>query len=178
MVREAVMNMLQNSFADARILELFAGSGAFGIEALSRGAAELIMVENHPRALEALRFNLEVALSRLRKNDQHPRAQIVPRDLKKSLEQLLREGPYDVVWADPPYHQVAEWIKILGPVLPQLLNEGGIFALESDEPGHRALEAFIEESSLWQFNRQKSYGQTFVDIIERQRTELPPDSKE
>src|SRR5215471_15845525 len=58
-VREAIFSSLGDLVIGARVLDLFAGSGAFGIEALSRGAAEAVFVDNHPKSVEAIRLNLE-----------------------------------------------------------------------------------------------------------------------
>jgi 16S rRNA (guanine(966)-N(2))-methyltransferase RsmD len=58
MVREAAFSSLAELVADARVLDLFAGSGAYGIEALSRGAGDAIFVDDHPKSIETIRFNL------------------------------------------------------------------------------------------------------------------------
>src|ERR1700756_3786637 len=58
MVREAAFSALGDMVVGARVLDLFAGSGAYGIEALSRGAAEAVFVDNHPKSVESINFNL------------------------------------------------------------------------------------------------------------------------
>jgi 16S rRNA (guanine966-N2)-methyltransferase len=94
-VRETLFSMLVSrlgSFEDLRVADLFAGSGALGLEALSRGAAEATFVENEPQALAAIRRNAE----KLRAGD---RVQIIA----GSALALPRSKPFDLIFADPPY---------------------------------------------------------------------------
>jgi 16S rRNA (guanine966-N2)-methyltransferase len=95
--REAWMSVLHPSLPDARVLDLFAGSGALGLEALSRGAAEATFVENDPRAIAALRKNL-VTLGAT------DRATIVRADAVRFVK-TLTAGAFDIAFADPPYEQ-------------------------------------------------------------------------
>ena len=94
-VREAWFSILQRSIRGARVLDLYAGSGALGLEALSRGAATADFVELHRAALVALRANVKT-LSVV------DRATIHRREALKFAEQL-HPGQYDVAFADPPY---------------------------------------------------------------------------
>jgi 16S rRNA (guanine966-N2)-methyltransferase len=89
------MTMLAPHLADARILDLFAGSGALGLEALSRGAASCDFVENGPAALHALKAN--VAALRVR-----TRVRIFDRDAIPFVERIT-DVRYDIAFADPPY---------------------------------------------------------------------------
>lgn len=96
-VREAWMSALSPALPGARVLDLFAGSGALGLEALSRGAEHATFVENAPAALRVLRANLQALGA-------EPRAEVVRRDaLRFAAEQ--EAGAYDVALADPPYGQ-------------------------------------------------------------------------
>jgi 16S rRNA (guanine966-N2)-methyltransferase len=109
-VRDAWMTELQGELEGIRVLELFAGSGALGIEALSRGARYADFVENHPAALHALKANI-VAL-RLKE-----KARVFKQDAIAYMRKLP-EGQYDLVLADPPYgsekaNLVAErWLEV------------------------------------------------------------------
>jgi 16S rRNA (guanine966-N2)-methyltransferase len=94
-VRAAMLDALEPDLAGARILDLFAGTGALGIEAISRGAARADFVETRPSSLHALRAN--VALFRLR-----DRTRIFKRDALPFAGALL-EDAYDIAFADPPY---------------------------------------------------------------------------
>lgn len=91
------MSIIQPSLADARVLDLFAGSGALGLEALSRGAADVTFVEDDPRALAALRKNVEA----LGAGD---RVTVVRGDAVRFVKGL-EAAAYDVAFADPPYEK-------------------------------------------------------------------------
>lgn len=108
-VRETLFNWLAPIVPGARCLDLFAGSGALGLEALSRGAAEVVFVEQHPLAARALRENL----TRLKATD----AQV---EQMEAIAWLRRSGtPFEVVLLDPPFGQ-----GLLEPVCA-LLETGG-----------------------------------------------------
>lgn len=94
-VRAMLLDMLAAEIADARVLDLFAGTGALGLEALSRGARSADFVECEPDSLHALRAN--VAALRLRE-----RTRIFKRDAIPFAEALGRDS-YDIAFADPPY---------------------------------------------------------------------------
>jgi 16S rRNA (guanine966-N2)-methyltransferase len=99
-VREAWMSMLQPELPDSHVLDLFAGSGALGLEALSRGAARATFVERAPAALRVLQLNID----KLGAQDQ---ATIVRGDAIRFLETLAPLA-YDLALADPPYgHELA-----------------------------------------------------------------------
>lgn len=95
-VREAVFNALESrgELRDARVLDLYAGSGALGLEALSRGASEALFVENDRKAVEILRTNVaEIGLG----------GWIRSGTVEVVLTQEIPAAPFDVVFADPPY---------------------------------------------------------------------------
>ncbi len=94
-VREAWMSIVQTSLPGARVLDLFAGSGALGLEALSRGAASVDFVELAPRSLTTLRANAELL-------DAGPAATIHRVDATQYAKGLEAHA-YDVAFADPPY---------------------------------------------------------------------------
>ena len=94
-VRSALLDLLEADLGGARVLDLFAGTGALGLEALSRGAARADFVETRPSSLHALRAN--VALLRLR-----DRTRIFKRDALP-FAGALEADAYDVAFADPPY---------------------------------------------------------------------------
>jgi len=94
-VREAVLDMLAADLKDARVLDLFAGTGAVGLEAISRGAKSADFVETRPSSLHALRAN--IALLRLRE-----KTRVFKRDALPFAAALAPDS-YDIVFADPPY---------------------------------------------------------------------------
>ncbi len=101
-VREALFGILdaQGKIAGARVLDLYAGTGALGLEAISRGAAHATFVESSRGAIAALRANLAA----LRVAD---RARVVESSVERADAQLAREAPFDLVLVDPPYVDVS-----------------------------------------------------------------------
>lgn len=151
-VREAVFNSLGSMGAvqGASVLDLFAGSGALGIEALSRGAEHCTFCEVDPDAVVALRDNL----SRTRTAGS---AKVVTGDSMVLLSSggLPASAAVDLVLADPPY-AFERWGELLG-----LLESTGAQTVvaESDRP--------VDATPRWREVRQRSYGGTIVTILER-----------
>lgn len=109
-VRGEGMDLMADELDGARFLDLFAGSGAIGLEALSRGAKSADFVENGPAALHSLKAN--VAALRMTK-----RSRIFKRDVVPWIERV-EIGTYDIAWADPPYGSrkldrvIARWEEV------------------------------------------------------------------
>ncbi|MGQ9732305.1 MAG: 16S rRNA (guanine(966)-N(2))-methyltransferase RsmD [Candidatus Zipacnadales bacterium] len=96
-VREMLFNSLADEVVGSRFLDVYAGTGAVGIEALSRGAAWCVFVERNRRCVEAIRTNLA-------NTSMSERGMIVAGDARKVLAQVLQAyGPFDIVFLDPPY---------------------------------------------------------------------------
>ena len=110
MVREAVFNMLQGACPGSRVLDVFAGSGAMGLEALSRGASYAVFCDVGRQAVEAVRSNL----SSLKLAD---KARVLQAGWEQAFISLGREGQaFDLIFLDPPYKMEAE------PLLQMLLH--------------------------------------------------------
>ncbi len=123
-VREAVFSILGDVVPGARVLDLFAGSGALGLEALSRGAAAAVFVDSAPAAARAVRTNLE-ALG--------VDAEVVRADAVVALRSAARAGhQYDLVLLDPPYRRAAALAPALGAGLGAVLAPGARVVAESD----------------------------------------------
>jgi len=115
-VREALFAALE-PLEGLRVLDLYAGSGALGIEALSRGAAHLVLVERSHAALSAVRDNLaELGIG--------AQAIVLGTALERSLAAISELGPYDLVLADPPYADVAS--ERVTPLLDRLLADRAV----------------------------------------------------
>jgi 16S rRNA (guanine966-N2)-methyltransferase len=149
-VREAIFSML-GELDGAVVLDLFAGTGALGIEALSRGARRVVFVERDRAALQALRGNLEqLRLSAAQ-------AEVRVGDSLAALRAARRaRETYDLVFVDPPYVQARELGGELSALLPSLLAPGARVVVESDRrsPAELSLEVA----------RQRSYGDTTITI--------------
>jgi 16S rRNA (guanine966-N2)-methyltransferase len=120
-VREALFSML-GDVSGARVLDLYAGSGALGIEALSRGAETAVFVERDQAALAALRRNLDAVGAR---------AEVRRQDVLRFLARP--EGTFDLVFCDPPYDGAPAVAAPLAGALPTLLGEDARIVTESDK---------------------------------------------
>ena len=115
-VRETLFNWLQGSLGGARCLDLYAGSGALGLEALSRGAAEVVFVERDPAVAAALAANLRLLLEPAAATAAVPagaRGRVIEADAVRFLAGTARR--FDVVFLDPPYAEgrLAELCRLL-----------------------------------------------------------------
>lgn len=149
-VRESVFASLVTLGAvhDARVLDLFAGTGALGIEAISRGAASATFVERHGDAFAALTTNLEVlGLAG------DPRVTVHRGD---ALRVAAHVGPFDLVLLDPPY-AFEQWAELLAAV-ERLVDpdHGGLVVIEKG----RRTDVVLPEG--WESVRDKRYGSTVV----------------
>ncbi len=157
-VRDTLFNWLQNDIVDARCLDLFAGSGALGLEALSRGAAHAVLVEKSPIATQ----QLDAHLRTLRCDN----ATVV----RLSAEQFLQRGPgdtrYDVIFLDPPFD------TDLIPACVELLEKHHWLAAGA----HIYLEMKRESAALalpdtWQLIRERIAGHIRYHLAIRRNSE-------
>lgn len=149
-VREAVFNALGsiNVVIDAVVVDLFAGSGALGIEALSRGAASCTFIEGDRKAVACIKSNLQQL-------GLEPRATVVQGDV---MVNLTRAAGADVVLADPPYG-FTNWGGLLAVLAEKCDNRKVLFVAESDEP--------LENVEGWEIVRSKRYGGTWVSFFQQ-----------
>jgi 16S rRNA (guanine966-N2)-methyltransferase len=154
-VREALFSSL-GDLTDSSVLDLYAGSGALGIEALSRGAASAVLVDANRAAADAIAANL--ATTRL-----GDRARAV----QAAVGMFVRgrppsEAPFDLVLADPPYGAGDEAITdtIGALAAPGWLAEGARVAIE-----RAAREPFPLEPAPWEVGWQRRYGDTLVVVL-------------
>ena len=145
-VREAAFNLI-GPVDDARVLDLFAGSGAMGLEALSRGAARAVFVESDGDAARSIERNLD----KLRMQ-----ASVLQRDALAVL--ATERTKYDLVLVDPPYAMYADLETRLARYLPTVLADGGVVVLETD--------ARIEPQLPLEQRTSRKYGQTRVTVYE------------
>lgn len=149
-VREALFAMLGDVSA-ARVLDLYAGSGALGIEALSRGALEAVFVERDRDAIIALQANL----SALGLDDR--RARVRREEALGALRGAAeREETYDLLLIDPPYGRASELAPALAEALPALLAPNARTVVESDRRAPLRLEL--------ELLRERRYGDTEIRI--------------
>ena len=156
-VRETLFNWLEHlqlrRWDNRRCLDLFAGTGALGFEAASRGAAEVVMVESHPAALknlQAVRDKLQAQQVLLRRGDA---AHLLP----------TLPGKFDLIFLDPPYQQ--RQLPTLFPACLQRLNPERLVYAESDQPFDAASPDAQEWLSGWQVIRSDKAGQVYFALL-------------
>ncbi len=151
-VKAAIFSSLGDAVAGAHVLDLFAGSGALGIEALSRGAASAMFVEEGRQSAETIGRNLDKT-----QLDGRVRQQ----DVFDFLRHISGAETFQIIFADPPYEKAKHGEGyteklVTNEVLPRLLDSSGVFVLEK-----RPAET-LPEMKFWRMVRQKTYGATEV----------------
>ena len=171
-VRETLFNWLNFLFAgeweSRRCLDLFAGSGALGLEAASRGAALVTLVDSYlpaVRQLEQVKARLKAEQVQILFGDAHSVVKkLSVGTANSSMKQpMSQHGPYDLIFLDPPYHR-----DLLFKILPDcmdLLNPDGLLYLEAEK---KLTEADLPECLLnWQVIRNDSAGQVHFHLLQR-----------
>ena len=161
-VRETVFNWLAHAFGgdfgDLRVLDLFAGTGALGIEAASRGAASVMLVEKNAdaaRGLRAARASLGATRIDIREAD----ALAIARELQRAEQQ------FDLVFLDPPFSH--QWIDTALPLAVQLSSPGGYIYVESERP---IAESTLAPLDLEMYRADKA-GEVFYHLLRRNKKE-------
>jgi 16S rRNA (guanine966-N2)-methyltransferase len=147
-VRGAIFNILSDLIMNAEVLDIFAGSGALGIEAISRGARHCVFVEKRPRHLRA---NISDLLS-------GSQARIIVEDFRRALR-MLKDRKFGVIFADPPYDR--HYVQIVLEEIDDhdLLTHGGMIVIE-----HSPSEEFTVPEALEKIKERK-YGDTKLSFI-------------
>jgi len=151
-VKGAIFSSLGDAVIGARVLDLFAGSGALGIEALSRGASSAVLVEQDRQSAEIIEANL--AKTRLR-------GRVRQQDVFDFLRHAFNSKTFQIIFADPPYEKTKCGERyteklLTNEALPRLLEPSGVLVLEK-RPGE-----VLPQTKLWRIIRQKTYGATEV----------------
>ena len=166
-VRETVFNwltfLLDGHWAGVHCLDLFAGTGALGLEAASRGAARVLLVEQHSEAvqqLEAIRQKLDAKQVTIVRGDARSVAQGLPARSAGAGDR------FNLIFLDPPYH--ADWLPAMLPLCTELLAQDGLiyaeaeFALED----HAAADWFGD----WEIVRSGRAGMVFFHLLQRRNS--------
>ena len=164
-VREAIFDILQDQIEGRKVLDLFAGTGALGIEALSRGAGRAVFVEESPRSLTALRKNIEEC----RMKD---RAQVLAREVKSGIRILEAKGEsFHIIFLDPPYGKgfVPKTLKALAT--SSIVSPDTLIVAE-----HAATDPAFSIPHLECVDARK-YGGTLVSFFRTQKETMEFNSK-
>ena len=155
-VREALFSSL-GDLEGRRVVDLFAGSGALGIEALSRGAASCLFVERDRRAMAVVRENLfTLGLAR-------PRALTAPVDWGKAIDDARASRTrFDLCLVDPPYGDLPRLLPLLAKRLPPVLAPGARVVIESPARGDEPIPPGWEDAH----SRHRTYGSVRISVLE------------
>jgi pantetheine-phosphate adenylyltransferase/16S rRNA (guanine(966)-N(2))-methyltransferase RsmD len=157
-VRESLFNSLGQYFDGGEVLDLYAGTGSLGIEALSRGADRAVFVEKNGSALSALRENL-------RRTRFQQRAEVVRGEVHKVLARMVAEGrQFNLIFADPPYRIAASEVGGVLSGARALLAPEGRVVIESGEAPAGAARS--------KRGVTRRYGGTFITVLERSELKM------
>jgi len=147
-IRQAIFNILRPIITDSIFIDLFSGTGAFGLEAISNGASKVYFVEKNNikyiiKNCEKFKLNKDFY-------------DIIPGDYKMAIKFLVKKNiKADIIFADPPYNKgfVAELLK--NDIIKDILNKNGILIIEIQKNERKNLE---QDLNAWIINKEKNYG--------------------
>ena len=163
--RAAVLDMLQPYLIDAVVMDGFAGSGAMGIEACSRGAKHVYFIEKANLPFKALSHNLELARQRLAKIQAlEDRATLSSKcqDLLSLRFNPVAPKLFDLIWLDPPYVEAENLLAQCLPMLSSFLSLNGHIIIESDKSSNIDYEGYKLE-----LIKTKLYGITKIEMFSK-----------
>ena len=156
-VREALFSILTGRIPDSKVLDLCCGTGTVGLEAISRGAAEVVFVDHHQDSLLVLRENLK-------RCGNPPEATVLESDAWKIARepQFLHYAPFDIIFVDPPYqHQRMEQL-LCAVGTKQIITQDGMMIVE-----HFWKTSLPAEVGCLQQIRQARYGDTVLTFFQQ-----------
>ena len=157
-VKEALFNIIQNIIDDSIVLDLFAGSGAIGIECISRGAKKAYFCEKSHEAVKMIRQNIE----KTRFTD---KSEILQQDYKKALKNYsVRNIKFDIVFLDPPYKNDIAVDAVQDIIELGLLEKNGVIIIETDEKQRELKE--LEKLQVEVYDLRK-YGRVNLIFLNR-----------
>lgn len=149
-VRETLFNWLMHDIRDARCLDAFAGSGALGFEALSRGSREVVLLEQSPKAYDHL--------DKIITSFNSPKLKLIKTDAVQFLQ--MRQKEFDIIFLDPPFAQNYLPQCLSGITMYHSLKKGGLVYIESPTPTQ------LDETQ-WRSIKIKKAGQVFYALYEK-----------
>jgi 16S rRNA (guanine966-N2)-methyltransferase len=159
-IKESVFGILGDSVIDANMLDLFAGSGSFGIEALSRGAAQITFCEKIPAVANQIKKNL------IKTKCEEEKYQIVISDVFKILPHLFnRNLIFDIIFVDPPFRDQINQSFLTSLSEFNLLKRKGILIYR-----HHKKELVEEKNDFFEVYRSKKYGDSIVKFYRKIQT--------
>jgi len=148
--RESLFSILATRLAETRVLDLYAGSGSLGLEALSRGAASAVFVEHNRKAASLIGKNIEsVGLG----------GKVIASTVESAIERI--SGPFDIVFVDPPYADDDGSVTAVLDELEPVLAEGAIVIVHRQAGSNLVVPEFLTSTD------ERRYGDAVVTMMER-----------
>lgn len=160
-VKEPLFSILNFDLPKAVVLDLFAGSGALGLEAISRGADEVVLCDNSTKAIHIIEQNVDKLQERLK-------SRILQRDFQAALAVLKQEGKkFDIVFLDPPYK--TEFAVQASRLIAQydLLKEDGIIVIETDQK--EDVKTSIRALNIFEIYDERKYGRVKLIFMKQKK---------
>ena len=155
-IRESVFNMIAPEIAGSAVLDLFSGSGAYGLEALSRGARDCVFVENCPECRDVMIRNIETL-------SLGSRSCVIMADALEYLEGASGKKPgFDLIFSDPPYYQIISKNILIKINHYDILNDSGTLVLE-----HSSIEDIPALCGNISIYKQKTYGDISISVFRK-----------
>ena len=153
-VKESMFNILGGEIEGKVILDLFAGTGNLGIEALSRGAQRVTFVEKDQEAFKLIQRNLLAC-------QMGDRSEILPREVDRALKVLRGKGErFDLIFMDPPYEKGLIQKTIERLCTERIYHDDSILVIE-----HNRREPLFDISDFWTLTRQRKIGETLISFL-------------
>lgn len=161
-VKESLFNIIQNDIEDSTVLDLFSGSGAIGLEFLSRGAKRAVLCDNSKNAIKIIKQNVQ-------KTHFEEKAEVYNMEFTKLVERLQNQK-FDIIYIDPPY--ATDFIKIsLEKIIEyELVNENTKIIVETDDET-RILNQ-IEKMDV-EITDKRKYGRATIIFLKYRKTQIP-----
>lgn len=151
-VKEALFSMLGPGLVDAVFVDLYAGSGAIGIEAISRGADSCIFVDKNKKSISLIKENLTITKF-------ENRSRVICADINKAIKQFEGEGiKANIIFLDPPYNIVNLQLVVKSILNSSIIKENGMVIVEHDRNN-------IKWADSLAVTKQKKYGDTYLSFF-------------
>lgn len=157
-VREAIFNVLDRPFPFKNVLDLFAGTGALGIESLSRGAESVVFVDNDNSSVGVIKDNLD-------KCGLTDRAKVMKRDVLSAVGSIKGTEKFDLVFLDAPYKEFELTLKVLEALKKEDIMDDSCFIVCETSSKDVIKKEVIEEIGF-EFIKEKKYGDTAVFFLQ------------
>lgn len=155
-IKESLFNILQNKIYESKVLDLFAGSGALGLETLSRGANEAILCDNSYKAIKIIKNNIA-------KTHCEKQTKVINNDYKETLE-MLKNEKFDIIFLDPPYESQFDIQALKIIIEKDMLSKEGIIVLETDNEKEKKENLYKLDINVCDL---RSYGRVSLFFLNR-----------